>query len=212
MKDHPYHYQVDKNIIQHLLDWAVPIGLFLLYFYFYNFGKFSPPEMIKTSGLMAISLLALTLVVGPLARFIPALDILKAHRKFWGIVSFLLLIVHLSLVIIYYYHFDLSRLIDLNSPKFGGLFTGLLAALILLLITLTSNKKVIQGLDPKVWKTIQTTSYVALILAVAHFYLMEQVDGALVIKRLLGRITFWFAAAVVLVRLIVLLLPQKKTK
>ncbi len=209
-KNHPYHYQVDKNIIQHLLDWAVPAGLFLLYFYYYNFGKFTVSEMVKTSGLMAISLLAITLVVGPLARFVPALDILKAHRKFWGIVSFLSLLVHLSLVIIFYFHFDLSRFVDFNSPRFGGLFTGLLAALILLLITLTSNKKVLQSLDPKVWKTIQTTSYLALILAVAHFYLLEQVDGVLVIKRLLGKITFYFAAAVVLIRLLVLFLPPKK--
>lgn len=202
--------KIDKNIIQHFLDWAVPIGLFLLYFNFYNFGKFSPSDMVKTSGLMSISLLALTLVVGPLVRFMPVLDILKAHRKFWGITSFLFLVLHLSLVVIYYYHFNFLKVFDLNNPKFGGLLAGILAALVLLLITLTSNQKIARGLGPKVWKAIQTTSYIALILAITHFYLMEQVNGALVIKRLLGRITFWFAATVILIRLIVLILPRKK--
>ena len=91
-KVHPYHYSVDKNFIQRLIDWGVPLGIFFLYFEFYNFGKFTPSEMVKTTGLVAIFLLALTLFVGPLARFIPSLDILKAHRKFWGIASFLFLV------------------------------------------------------------------------------------------------------------------------
>lgn len=137
----------------------MPVGLFLVYFKFYNFSKFSPSEMIKTSGLMSITLLAITLVVGPVARFVPALDILKAHRKFWGIASFLFLILHLGLVVIYYYHFNFLKVVDLNNPKFSGLITGILAALILLLITLTSNQKALQSLDPKVWKVIQTSSY-----------------------------------------------------
>ena len=150
-QNHPYHYSVDKNIIQHLLDWAIPAGLFLLYFYFYNFGKVTPSEMVKTSGLMAISLLALTLAVGPIARFIPALDILKAHRKFWGIASFLFLILHLSLVVIFYLKFNVLTLFDSSNPKFAGLMAGLLAFIILLLVTLTSNQKAIRNLDPKVF-------------------------------------------------------------
>ncbi len=210
MKTHPYHYSEDKNIIQYFLDWGVPVSLSLLYFYFYNFGKFSPSEMVKTSGLVAISLLALTLAVGPIARFFPALDILKAHRKFWGISSFLFLILHLSLVVIFYYKFNFLAIIDPGNPKFGGLLSGLLAGGVLLLVTLTSNKKAMQGLSPRVWKIIQTTSYAALILAVLHFYLMEQINGVLVIKRLLGKITFYFAAAVILIRLIVLILPREK--
>lgn len=210
MKTHPYHYQEDKNIIQFILDWMVPVGLFLLYFIFYNFGKFSPSEMVKTSGLMAITLLALTLAIGPIARFVPALDILKAHRKFWGITSFLFLVLHLSLVVIFYFKFNILKIVDLNNPKFEGLLSGLLAAGVLLLVTLTSTKKALQNLNPKVWKLIQTTSYLALILAVLHFYLMEQVNGVLVIKRLLGRITFYFAAVVILIRLIVLILPQRR--
>ncbi|MBI4039961.1 ferric reductase-like transmembrane domain-containing protein [Candidatus Daviesbacteria bacterium] len=208
-KIHPYHYQADKNLIQKLLDWAVPIGLFLLYFELYNFGKFTPSEMVKTTGLMGISLLALTLVVGPIARFIPALDILKAHRKFWGVASTTFIAIHLGLVFVYYLKFNFWGLFNTGSPRFLGFAVGDIALLILLIVTLTSNKWALKSLNPKVWKAIQTTSYIALILAVGHFFLMEQVNGVLVIKRLLGNITFWFAAAVVLIRLIVLALPHR---
>ena len=207
---HPYHYSVDKNFIQRLIDWGVPLGLFYLYFQFYNFGKITPSEMVKTTGLMAISLLALTLLAGPVARFLPFLDILKAHRKFWGITSFLFLAAHVLLVYIFYFKFNIYKFVDPSNPKALGLITGLLATGILLLVTLTSSKKALKGLDPKTWKVIQTTSYLALILAVAHFYLMEQVNGALAVKRFFGQITFYFATAVIVVRLIVLFLPKRQ--
>lgn len=210
-KSHPYHYSGDKNFIQQLIDWGLPVGLFYLYFQFYNFGKFTSSEMVKTTGLMAISLLAITLLIGPLARFVPSLDILKAHRKFWGIASFLFVLLHLSLVYIFYFKLSFFRFVDTSNPKFEGLFAGILATVILLLVTLTSNKKALRNLDPKVWKVIQTTSYFALILSVAHFYLMEQVNGVLVIKRQLGQVIFGLAIAVIIVRLFVLILPKKKS-
>lgn len=209
---HPYHYSFEKNMLQQLIDWGVPIGLFLLYFYYYNFGKITPSEMVKTSGLMAIALLSITLGVGPIARFVPALDILKAHRKFWGILSFIFFLVHMGLVVVFYFKFNFLKFVDFSSLKSGGIFVGLLAGLILLLVTLTSNKKALTNLSPKAWKAIQTTSYLALILAVAHFYMVEQVNGVLVIKRLLGQITYWFATAVVIIRFIVLFLPTVNRK
>ncbi len=197
---HPYHYWEDKSFIQHLIDWALPIALLLLYFFFYNFGKFNSSEMIKTTGLTTIALLSITLMVGPIGRFIPSLNILKAHRKFWGITSFLLAILHMSLVLI----FDHLEFSDLPGVAFG-----LTALLILLLVVISSNHRVITRLHPGVWKKLQTTSYIALTLAVVHFYIMEQQSGVLVIKRSLGKVTFWFATVVILLRLIVYFFPKK---
>lgn len=202
-KAHPYHYAVEKNLIQRFLDFGVPLGLFWLYFQFYNFGKLTPSEMIKTTGLLAIALLSLTLFVGPVCRFFPSLDILKAHRKFWGILSFLIALIHGILIYIYYFNYNLSRLFDPAGPKYYGLLIGLVALLILLVVTLTSNKTALNSLSPKTWKRVQSLSYIALIFAVGHFYLVESTNGVLVIKRLLGQITFYFATAVVIIRLIV---------
>lgn len=200
----------EKNIFQKILDWSVPIGLCWFYFQFYNFGKITPAEMVKTTGLLAIALLSLTLVIGPLCRFFPELDILKAHRKFWGIASFLAAIVHFGLTMYYYMNLDLLKLLDLSNPKFLGLWAGIGAITVLAVITVTSLPKILHSMDPKVWQFIQTTSYLALILAVTHFYLIESKDGVLVIKRLLGQITFAFAGFTVLLRLIVEILPKKE--
>lgn len=210
VQSHPYHYSIEKNALRRLLDLGVPIGLFLLFFFFYNFGQFTPREMVKTSGLLAITLLGITLLIGPIARLVPALDSLKAHRKFWGITSFLIGLTHVGLVFVYYYKFNLLKFVDIGNPKYGGILAGLLALIILLLVTLTSNQKALTKLSPKAWKIIQTASYLALALAVLHFYLMEQVNGVLVIKRLLGQITFGFSVLVIAVRIFILMLPSKK--
>lgn len=206
---HPYHYS-SESPIQRLIDFGVPIGLFYLYFQFYNFGQITPSEMVKTTGLLAIALLSLTLFIGPLCRFIPQLDSLKAHRKVWGILAFLSALTHTILIIIFYFKFDFSRFVDFTNPRYLGILTGLLALSILLVVTVTSSKLALTALKPKVWKMIQTTAYLALVLAFAHFYLVESKDGVLVIKRLLGQITYYFAGFVVLFRLLVTILPNKK--
>lgn len=207
---HPYNYSVDKTLKHRLIDLGVPLGLFLLFFFFYNFGKFNSHEMIKTSGLLSITLLGITLLVGPAARLIPALDILKTHRKFWGITSFLVALTHVGLVFIYFYKFNPLKFVDFANPKYMGTLSGLLALIILFLVTMTSNSKALTKLSPKTWKIIQTTSYVALALSVTHFYLMESVNGVLVIKRLLGQVTFVFSVLVIVARVLILALPGKK--
>jgi len=167
---HPYNYSIDKTLKHRLLDFGVPLGLFLLFFFFYNFGKFNAHEIIKTSGLLSITLLGITLAVGPLARLTPALDILKAHRKVWGILSFLVAFIHVGLVFVYFYKFNFLKFIDFASPKYMGTLSGLLALVILFLVTITSSQKALTKLSPKIWKIIQTSSYLAMALAVSHFY------------------------------------------
>lgn len=207
---HPYHYSEDKNITQRLIDFGVPLLLFWLYFQFYNFGQFSPKEMAKTTGLLAIALLSLTLIIGPACRFFPALNVLKAHRKFWGVLSFFIALTHATLIYIFYVNYDLAKLFNPTSPKYFGLLAGLASLVILLIVTLTSNKFALNSLSPKVWKIVQSTAYLALILAVLHFYLVESVNGVLIIKRVVGQITFGFATFVVAVRILVMLIPGKK--
>lgn len=200
-----------KSIFQILFDFGFPIGLFFIYFQFYNFGKITPQEMIKTTGLVAIALLSITLAIGPLSRFLPFLNNLKIYRKIWGILSFVFAFIHMSLIFAVFFKFNLAKFVDFSNPKYPGLLAGILALLILLIITLSSTKAAFTSLPPKVWKFIQSTVYLALFFAVLHFYLVESVNGVLVIKRLLGQITFGFTGFVALLRLVTLLLPSQKS-
>lgn len=196
--------------MQRLIDFGIPLGLFWIYFQFYNFGKVTPAEMIKTTGLLAVALLSLTLFIGPACRFFPFFETLKAHRKVWGLLSFFIALTHGILVYIFYFNYNLSRLFNPTDPKYYALLAGLASLIILAVVTLTSNQTVLNSLSPKTWKKIQSASYLALIFAVLHFYLAESTNGVLVIKRLLGQITFGFALFVVFIRLFVALLPSKR--
>jgi DMSO/TMAO reductase YedYZ heme-binding membrane subunit len=209
-QSHPHHWDQPKNINHKFFDMAVPIGLLAIFFIFYNKGVITGSEAVKTSGLLSIALLSATLVVGPASRIIPFFEQFKANRKVWGILSFWIVLLHMALVGIVYWHWDFTKLFDISNPKYNGIASGILAVVILGLVSFTSNEKMIRKMSPTTWKIIQTTSYIALALAVLHFYLMEQKDGVLVIKRLLGRLTFYFAFAVVILRLFVMFLPSKK--
>ena len=44
---HSYNYSENKSVIQRLIDIGIPLGLFWLYFQYYNFGKITPSEMAK---------------------------------------------------------------------------------------------------------------------------------------------------------------------
>ena len=207
---HPYHWDKDKHARHRFLDIAVPISLLLIFYFFYNKGVVSPSEAIKTTGLWGISLLALTLAIGPLSRIHLIFEHLKAHRKVWGITSFWAILIHMLLVFNFYWKLDLSRLWDIENPRYLGTVTGLLAVLILALVTFTSQENMIKKMNPKMWKIIQTTSYLALALAVLHFYYMEQQNGVLVIKRIFGQFAFWGAIVVLVLRLLVIFLPKRK--
>lgn len=116
---------------------------------------------------------------------------------------------HGVLIYIYYFKLDLAKFVDTSNPKYLGILAGSIALAILAVVALTSNKKALSVLSPAVWKAIQTTAYLALILAVLHFYLVESVNGVLVIKRVVGQMTFGFASAAVLARILVMLLPSQ---
>ena len=209
---HPYHFSKEKNLVDRIVEFGIPLVLFWLLFQFYNFGQITPSEMIKTTGLWAISLLSLTLMVGPLSGILPPVEKLKVYRKAWGILSFAAALVHVGLVFVFYYKFNPARFVDFANPKYGGVLSGLLAIGILLLVTLTSNKKALAALNPKTWKIVQTTSYLALGLAILHFFIVEQVNGVLVIKRQLGWVVWWLAIAAIVLRVAVLFWPPRKKR
>jgi sulfoxide reductase heme-binding subunit YedZ len=194
-----------SSILTGILNIAVPAALFFLFFYLYSLGKVTQVEMVKTTGLWALSLLGITLIVGPISRFVPGLQFLRANRKFWGITSFFIALTHLILVMKFYFPGTLAPFLNIYSSKFTGVMSGLTALVLLAAISLTSTKRVAAKLPSHAWKRIQTASYLVLFLAILHFYNMESFLGVLIIKRLLGKIAIIFSLIVIFVRLLIVL-------
>ena len=82
----------------------------------------------------------------------------------------------------------------------------MIAILIFTLVASTSIVKIeAHGFDR--WQKIQRTGYLAFLLVILHFAVLE--NGQF-IGRQLGQITLAFAALVLLARLLVLVFPKKK--
>ncbi len=204
----PYRLRERKRRRQPLLDWAVPIGLFALYFFVYSAGEVDPEGMMKTTGLVALALLSVTLLAGPVGRFFPRLGFIQAHRKFWGIASFFFVLVHVALAFWYDFKVTLPAIFPLDSPERLGLFAGIAAFTLLFAVALSSAKRIIRAMDPRVWKSVQLVSYLALLFAVIHGYLMEQGSGLLGTKRTIEQTTYAVAVVALIMKVLVLLSPK----
>ncbi len=129
-------------------------------------------KLLIHSGYCALSLLTISLALAPLAKHFPKLQLFKAlgrHRRVIGITVFLYTVFHLTCVLIK------------TIQKKGGLpldyflhpvvYTGSLAFLILLLLTITSTDWSIRSLGYRKWKNIHRSVYVVEILIFIHVFL-----------------------------------------
>lgn len=130
-------------------------------------------EFNKVAGLAAIGLISVSLMLGPLSRMFP-----KTFAKFlsWrkpvGIAGFAFAVIHAGYSFIEFYKLDVGRALAPNA--FGqGFLAGVGALIILFLMAVTSTQTAMQKLGYQNWKVLQTFGYLALLLAVFHFIVVE---------------------------------------
>jgi DMSO/TMAO reductase YedYZ heme-binding membrane subunit len=90
----------------------------------------------------------------------------------------------------------------LSASKFPAFLGGAIALLILMVMVVTSFKEVMKKLGGKKWKAIQTTGYVALLLIIVHFFLVESKAGVGFDVKPLSFLVFAIAVIALLVRII----------
>lgn len=129
----------------------------------------SAPEDLIVIYISSFGMLALLSIV--FVMFIPLIVRLKnnkftiallVNRRWIGIYTFIFALIHVLLVANYLFQWDTAILI---SNPYNGL--GLIAFVILILMTATSNNKSVSKLG-KNWKKLHTLVYIALILLVVH--------------------------------------------
>jgi len=129
-------------------------------------------KLLIHSGYCTLSLLTISLALAPLTKHFPKLQLFKAlsrHRRAIGITVFL------------YATFHLTCVLTKTIQKKGGLpldyflhpvvYTGSLAFLILLLLTVTSTDWSIRSLGYRKWKNIHRSVYGVELLIFIHVFL-----------------------------------------
>ena len=157
------------------------IGLLIIFFVGLQFlfdSKITPETLIiRTSSLVAITLLHFILIIGPLCRLDDAFLPLLYNRRHMGVSMFLFSAIHGVFSIIQFHSLGninplasifLSNTKYLAISQFPFQVLGFFALIILFLMAATSHDFWLKNLGPKVWKSLHMLVYVAYALIILH--------------------------------------------
>ncbi|MEM6630976.1 MAG: Rieske 2Fe-2S domain-containing protein [Bacteroidota bacterium] len=162
-------------------------GIMLLYLGIFTGSQFvffptiSPEALIiRSTGTLAILMLHVILVIGPLARISPKFLPLLYNRRHMGVSMFLIASVHAGLSLLQFHGFSsTSPLVALftSNPRFDSISQfpfqtfGFFALLILFFMAVSSHDFWLKNLSPYVWKTLHMLVYLAYLLLIFHIAL-----------------------------------------
>ncbi|MFN0245427.1 MAG: 2Fe-2S iron-sulfur cluster-binding protein [Kofleriaceae bacterium] len=155
---------------------------------------------IRTTGLLGLVFLTLTLVITPLRRLTGANWLIAARRNL-GVLGFAYIAAHFVIFFAFDRALDVgSTLTEIVERVYLWFGTGSLVIMIPLAITSTDG--MVTRLGAKRWKRLHRLAYAAVLFGVIHYYLLVKAD---VTKPLVFTIVF---GGLMLVRFI----PQKKPR
>ena len=153
---------------------------------------------IRTTGLLGLVFLTLTLVITPLRR-LPGANWRIAARRNLGVLGFAYIAAHFLIFFLFARAGDVgSTLTEIVERVYLWFGTG--ALVIMIPLAITSTDGMVTRLGAKRWKRLHRLAYVAVLGGVIHYYLLVKAD---VTKPLVFSIVF---GGLMLVRFI----PEKK--
>ncbi len=153
---------------------------------------------IRTTGLLGLVFLTLTLVITPLRRLTGANWLIAARRNL-GVLGFAYIAAHFLIFFLFDRAGDVgSTLTEIVERVYLWFGTG--ALVIMIPLAITSTDGMVTRLGAKRWKRLHRLAYVAVLGGVIHYYLLVKAD---VTKPLVFSIVF---GGLMLVRFI----PEKK--
>jgi len=156
------------------LNSGIPLVLLLIDWSRSNLGANPPEAIIRTTGVLAILFLILSLAITPLAQYFKLSWSIK-HRRWLGLWSFYYALIHLMA----YAVFDkelafLSILLDIKKRPF--ILLGFIGFLIMLPLAITSTNSMIRKMGGKKWKNLHKLTYIVAIVTAIHYWLIVKSD------------------------------------
>jgi ferredoxin-NADP reductase/DMSO/TMAO reductase YedYZ heme-binding membrane subunit len=130
--------------------------------------------VIRTTGLIGLILITLSLVVTPL-RELTGWGRIVAARRALGVIGFGYLVLHVAVFVLFDREASLSSTLhELVTRRYLWFGTGALALMVPL--ALTSSDAMVARLGPARWKRLHRLAYPMAIGAVVHYYLLVKSD------------------------------------
>lgn len=154
------------KVVIHLL--AI-LPLLTLYHSAFNdqLGADPVDAVIHFTGIGALNLLCITLLVTPVAKYFKQGFLLKT-RRLLGLYAFLYALLHLLNFLFFEVQFDVILFFS-EVVERPYITIGMLAFILLFALAITSLPWLKRSMG-KTWQRLHNTSYLAIILVVIHFY------------------------------------------
>ena len=181
----------------------VPLALLLWDVYRERVGANPPEFMTRTTGMLTLVFLMITLAVTPV-RKITGLNWLVKFRRMLGLFAFFYGFLHLLTYIWFDRYFNFRSIPgDVVTRPFIAF--GMLAFFLMVPLAITSTNKMVKRLGGKRWNLLHKLIYLAGVAGVLHFWLFVKSDTRL-------PLTFGFILLLLLAhRLLVKFYPPDKS-
>ena len=152
----------------------VPLALLAFDAFRGNLGANPVEFFLRTTGVLALIFLLITLSVTPLRKYFGWNNIVKFRRMF-GLYAFFYGLLHLVTYSIFDKSLSFSAIVaDVRQRPF--IAVGMLAFFLLIPLAVTSTNGMIKRLGGKNWARLHKLTYVIAILGVIHFWMIVKSD------------------------------------
>ncbi len=152
----------------------VPLVLLIWDWFRGNLGANPIEFFLRTTGVLTLIFLLLTLSVTPLRKYFGWNSLIK-FRRMLGLYAFFYGFLHLITYSVFDKSFDVSAILfDVWERPFIAF--GMLAFFLLIPLAVTSTNAMIKRFGGKNWARLHKLTYVAAILGVIHFWLIVKSD------------------------------------
>lgn len=130
---------------------------------------------IRTTGVLTLVFLLITLSITPLRKFTGWNNLIK-FRRMLGLYAFFYGALHLIAYGVFDKSFSFSEIVgDVFERPFIAI--GMLAFFLLIPLAVSSTNRMIKRIGGKNWARLHKLTYVAAILGVVHFYMIVKSDA-----------------------------------
>jgi sulfoxide reductase heme-binding subunit YedZ len=152
----------------------LPLSLLIFDWNQNNLGANPPEALIRTTGVIAIIFLLLSLAVTPMAKELKWSWTIK-HRRWLGLWSFYYALLHLFGYILFDKDMNFfSIILDIKKRPF--ILLGFLAFIIMIPLAVTSSNSMIRKLGAKKWQKLHKLTYLIAIFVAIHYWLIVKSD------------------------------------
>lgn len=152
----------------------IPLAFLLWDWYFKQLGANPIEFFLRTTGILTLIFLFITLAITPLRKIFGWNQLIK-FRRMLGLYAFFYSVVHLITYSIFDKSLDFTAIVsDVWQRPF--IFVGMLALTLMIPLAVTSTNGMIKRLGGKNWAKLHRVTYAVAVLGLIHYFWIQKSD------------------------------------